>query len=137
MINKITPFLIFDGDAEHALDYYQQIFGGIKSVFTRFGDSEDYNEEEAIKKKIDHAKLETYYFDLFLSDTKDSNSFLKGNHVALTLDFDSEESIDQIYTALSKDAVIHSQLHKTAWNAKYAQLTDQFGVNWNLNYQYE
>lgn len=138
MITKITPYLFFNGEAKQALSYYQQIFGGIKSINTRFGDdSTDKDNIEDKKEPVTHAKLETYYFDLYLADVTNEIDFHKGNNIFLTIDFDSEESIDHAYNNLAQEGSILIPIQKAAWNAKYAQIIDKYGIGWDLNFQYD
>ncbi|AEM79984.1 PhnB protein [Thermoanaerobacter thermohydrosulfuricus] len=135
MIKKIVPYLVFEGNAEEALNFYSDVFGGEKSNVIRYGDSQMPVKEE-YKDKILHARLEHKSFILYLSDTFQGQKVEKGTNVSLTLEFDTEEAIDKAYTALSEGGKIHMELQKTFWNAKYAKVTDKFGITWDLNYQY-
>lgn len=134
MIKQLTPYLYFEGNAEEALNFYKEVLGGEKAEVMRYGDSQPVSEE--YKNKIIHARLEHKSFSLYFSDTFQGQKLEKGNSVSLTLEFDTEEAIDKTYAALSEGGKVYMELQKTFWNAKYAKLTDKFGVSWDLNYQY-
>lgn len=54
--------------------------------------------------------------------------------IHLVLDLDSEEEINKIYKALSKDGSVKFELQKTFWGAYHAVVTDRYGNTWGLNY---
>ena len=135
MIKQITPYLYFEGNAEEALSFYKEIFGGEESNFMRYGDTQAPTSEE-YKDKVLHAELVHKSFKLYFSDTFEDQKLVKGSNVSLTLEFDTEEDIDKAYKALLEGGEVFMELQKTFWNAKYGKLTDRFGVIWELNYQY-
>ncbi|MBC2578877.1 VOC family protein [Clostridium sp. DJ247] len=135
MIKGLIPYLIFEGNAEEALNFYNEVFGAEKVNIMRFGDSQMPVDEE-YKNKIMHARLEHKTFNLYFSDTFQGEKVEKGANVSLTLEFETEEAIDKTYATLSEGGNVYMELQKTFWNAKYAKLTDKFGVTWDLNYQY-
>lgn len=135
MIKQLTPYLYFEGNAEEALNFYQGIFGGEKSDVMRFGDAQETTADE-FKDKIIHARLQHPAFTIYFSDTHEKHKLKKGDHVSLTLEFETEEAIDKVYQSLSEGGSVYMELQKTFWNAKYAKVTDKFGVCWDLNYQF-
>jgi PhnB protein len=135
MIKQVTPYLYFEGNAEEALDFYKDIIGGEKSDIMRYGDAQTPT-SDAYKNKVLHARLESKSFNLFFSDIFEGQKVENGNNISLTLEFDSEEAIDKAYSSLAEGGTIFMELQKTFWNAKYAKVTDKFGVIWELNYQF-
>jgi PhnB protein len=135
MIKQLIPYLYFQGTAEEALNFYKDVFHGEKAEIMRFGDSK-MPVSEKYKNKIMHAKLELKTFSLNLSDTSEGQKVEKGSNVSLLLEFENEADIDKTYAVLSEGGKVYMELQKTFWNAKYAKVTDKFGVDWDLNYQY-
>lgn len=134
MIKQLTPYLYFQGNAEEALNFYQEVLGGEKTEVMRYGDVQKIEDE--YKDKIIHAKLQHPVFNLFFSDTHEKHKLKTGDNVSLTLEFESEDAIDKAYQSLSEGGSVYMELQKTFWNAKYAKVTDKFGVCWDLNYQF-
>lgn len=134
MIKQITPYLYFEGNAEEALNFYKEVLGGENLEVMRYENSQEISEK--YKNKIMHARLEFKTFNLYFSDTHDAQKTTKGDNISLTLEFDTEEAIDKTYADLSDGGNVYMELQKTFWNAKYAKITDKFGVSWDLNYQF-
>ncbi len=129
-MKRITPDITVDR-CEVALGYYQSIFGGeLKNV--QKADGKGMFAGHA--GKIMHAELHInqncviYLVDQF--DTKRAG----GSSISLLLDMESEEEINRLYAALSKNGKIIFELQKTFWGAYHAIVEDKFGVMWALNY---
>jgi PhnB protein len=59
-----------------------------------------------------------------------------GNNIQLSVNAASEEEADKIFNALSEGGRVNMPLQKTFWGAYFGMLTDKFGINWMLNYDY-
>lgn len=83
-----------------------------------------------------HARLKLGDAWLFISDFFPRDGVLpERSAVSLMVEFSTESEMDAVYTRLVKEAKVHMPLQKTFWGAKYAKLTDQFGITWDLNCQ--
>jgi PhnB protein len=59
-----------------------------------------------------------------------------GNNFSLSIDAESKEEADKIFDRLSKDAKTTMPLADAFWGAYFGMLTDKFGVQWMINYDY-
>jgi PhnB protein len=129
-MKKIIPHIMIE-NCKEAIEYYQSVFGGeIKN--TQLADGIEMFKGHV--GKYIHAELHInddcilYFADIFNTDIK------KGNFIQLALDLESEEEINRLYETLSKEGQVKMELQDTFWNAKFAVVTDKYGVTWELNY---
>jgi len=136
----INPYLTFNGNCEQAFLFYKSVFGGEFSFIGRFDemppmDGQTLNPKDA--NKIMHVSLpisnETI---LFGSDTtEDSGGIVTaGNNFSISINVESKEEADTIFTKLSADANVTLPLHQAFWGAYFGMLTDKFGIHWMVNY---
>ncbi|WP_449539389.1 VOC family protein [Ferdinandcohnia sp. Marseille-Q9671] len=134
MKGQATPYLIFDGNAREALEFYKDTFDGDIIEIQTFGEA-DYPTPPEADNRIIHAKYKKDDLYLMFSDTFPGQEVTVGNHISLTLEFESEEEITKVYNLLSQNGSVSMELQDTFWGAKYAKVKDQFGIIWDLNYE--
>ncbi|HAN09771.1 MAG TPA: VOC family protein [Clostridiales bacterium] len=128
-MKKIIPNINFNNCRE-ALEYYKTIFGGEVKNLQESDNTPGFEGQEG---KIVHVELHInnecilYLVDIFSERAESGN-------MDLILELESEEEINKLYEALSKDGTIKFELQKTFWGAYHAIVTDRFGVTWGLNY---
>ena len=59
---------------------------------------------------------------------------IMGNNFSVSLGVNSKEEAEQLFAKLSKGGKITMPLEVTFWNAYFGMWTDQFGINWMVNY---
>jgi PhnB protein len=60
-----------------------------------------------------------------------------GNNFYLSLDPESEEEATRLFHDLSDGGVVTVPLEKAFWGAYFGMVTDQFGIQWMVNYDYD
>lgn len=134
---KLVTYLIFEGNAMEALQYYQSILGGEITNVQKYGEMPDFDsmpEFQDYKDYLIHGRLETEEFDIYFSDSQSKVNF--GNSVSLSLQLETEAEINRIYEAMTADAIaIEMELGDAFWGAKYGSFIDKFNIHWQLNYQ--
>lgn len=138
---KIHVYLTFDGQTEEAFNFYKSIFGGEFQMKQTFGEADTGMEiDEKLKGRIMHVALPigTEGDMIMGSDTfpgmEQSQEFIEGTNISVSLHPDSEEETKRIFEALSKGGEVVMPLEKTFWNALYGMCRDKFGINWMINY---
>ena len=121
---------IYIQNCKQALEFYKELFGGeIKNV--QMSDGKEMF--KGFEGKIIHSELHIndncilYLVDIF--EEKKENG-----DIHLLLELDSEEEINKIYQALSKNGSVKFELQKAFWGAYHAVVTDCYGNTWGLNY---
>jgi PhnB protein len=79
---------------------------------------------------------------IMASDTIDSipecrsQELVAGNNFTISITPDNEAEADKLFAALAAGGTISMPLQKTFWNAYFGMLTDKFGIQWMVNYDY-
>jgi PhnB protein len=133
-MKEITPYLNFDGNCREAMTFYQKCLGGELFVMT-FGEGEFDSPPEA-KDRLIHARLAKGSTVLMASDTMPGMSFQPGNNVWLNIVCDSDAEVEALYGALVKGGEGSMPPHDAFWGARFAMLTDRFGVRWMFNHEH-
>lgn len=135
---KTISYLIFEGKAEEAIEFYTNAFNGKVNYVMKGKEAQGMDVKLEDKDKILHGEVKIAEdCVLYLSDTFSDEKIIKGNNYSITLACDSEEQIETLYEKLSEGGKVMMPLEDTFWNAKHGSLIDKYGVNWNLNYSYE
>ena len=131
-MNLISPYLIFQGNCEEAINFYQQCLGGEVSV-RRFGETEMPVQDD-YKNKIMHAELTFGEMKIMFSDGAPHKKIKKGDNIQINLNFDEETKLEETFQKLSVGGTVTMPLEITFWNAKFGMLEDKFGIRWMVNY---
>ena len=133
-MKDITPYFTFNGSARQAMTFYKEVLGGDLELMT-FENSPTEVPADA-KDRIMHATLSNGTITLMASDTMPNQTTTNGNSVSLSINCSSVEEIDRLYNSLSEGGEITMPLQDTFWGARFAILTDKFGICWMFNYDY-
>jgi PhnB protein len=131
---NVTPYIIFNGDCEDALNFYCKALGGEIKQLSRFEGSPAEGMADD-KQLVMHAIFVAKGVMLMASDSgKNAPTETDGGKIHLSLNFDSIEEIEQAFNGLSEDARVTMPLEDTFWGARFGMLTDKFGINWMFNH---
>jgi len=120
-LKNASPYIFVD-NCLNVMEHYQSLFGG---EITNVQKSDDGN--------CLHAELHLGNSIIHFSDTFGRTQ--EGDNVRISLDCESEEEIRRVYDILSKSGKITAPLQDTFWGAIHANVVDQFGIGWLLNFQ--
>ena len=62
---------------------------------------------------------------------------IRGNNFYLSLNVNSEGEADTVYNALSTGGQATMPMQKSFWGSYFGMLTDKFGINWMISYEYK
>src|SRR5262245_46481520 len=94
----VTPFLMFEGRAEEAMNFYVSLFPDARvTSLTRYGPGETGAEGQAMKATF---SLNGQSFTCFDSPAKHAFSFTPA--ISLFVDCDSEQEVDALFARLSE-----------------------------------
>lgn len=132
---QIMPYIMFNGNCEEALKFYENTLGGEIKDLMRFEGSPAENMSED-KQKVMHAHFAVDGNLLFMASDSGSGGqqAVSGGMVHLSLNFTDAGRIQQVFSAMSEAGNVTMPLQDTFWGATFGMLTDRFGVNWMFNY---
>lgn len=132
-MDKIAPYLTFDGTCEDAMNFYKDCFDGeMEHIQTFDGAPMDVPDEH--KNRIMHASLRAGELILMASDSMPGQPFTNGNNISLSLNFSNEADQKDVFDKLSAGGNVTMELQDTFWGAKFGMCTDKFGINWMFNH---
>jgi PhnB protein len=133
-MTQINAYITFNGNCREAMNFYKDCLGGELSLQTVEGSPIEAQCPAAMKDHILHASLQKDGLLLMASEMLGPEGFIKGNTIALSLNCNSEEEINEFFSKLSVGAKIIHPLRREFWGAIFGVFTDKFGIRWMLNY---
>lgn len=130
---KLKSYLVFNGNAEEALNFYAEVFNGTKSDILRYKDCPDEETPVGYENKIVLSNLSFNGCTIGLADTLPSMKADFGSLGHATAIFcDTEQQLNDIYTKLSFGGQIKCELCNPSFAKLYSEVLDKFGVLWGL-----
>ncbi|QIC04747.1 VOC family protein [Brevibacillus sp. 7WMA2] len=135
MTLKLIPYLVMDGNAKEAIQFYEKALHA-KVLFNQtFGEMPE-NPEFPIpanaKDRVAHAMVKVSETDLMFSDTFPGQPHQKGNQVTICIATSNKEESTQIYEALQEGGQVNMPLQETHFSPAYGIITDKFGVTFQI-----
>lgn len=129
-INKLEPYLHFDGRCEEAIEFYRKHLGAEAVMLMRFKESPDQSMvPPGAGNKIMHASLRIGGSSLMVSDGRcGGHENFRG--FALCLSMRSEADADRTFVALAEGGQVQVPLAKTFFSPRFGMVADRFGVGW-------
>lgn len=146
-MQSLNPYLIFDGNATAAFDFYKSVFGGNFSFVMKASDTPAQG-----NKKLDPAESEKLMHiclplsngqmlqasDMIHSYCQDNiDDLVQGNNQFICIRADNESEARSLFQKLSPGATIQVEMQPMFWGDLFGQLVDQFGIKWMINTQLE
>jgi predicted 3-demethylubiquinone-9 3-methyltransferase (glyoxalase superfamily) len=114
MKELITPCLWFDNQAREAADLYCKLFPGAKIA-----------SQSPIVTELEVGGQHITLLD-------GGPMYRPNPSISLFYICETEEEINNIWQAFSKDGSIQMPLDKYAWSERYGWVSDRFGISWQL-----
>ena len=140
---RVSTYLNFPRSTEEAFNFYRSVFGGdFSSPIRRFreipptpGQPETAEEDKDLVMYVELVILAGHV--LMGTDAPESMGYSvkPGSNMYIYLEPDSRAETDRLFTALSVNGKIEMPLQEMFWGAYYGSFTDQFGVQWMLNFE--
>lgn len=139
-MSSVNIYLNFNGNTEEAFNFYKSVFGGEFISLQRFKDMpESGNVAENDRDKIMHVALPILNGNLLMAtDVLESmgQKLTVGNNFSIVLNVDSEQEVNRLFERLSSGGSSQMKPEKAFWGSYYGMLTDRYGIQWMLSYDY-
>lgn len=146
-MQTLSPYLIFDGNAATAFDFYKSVFGGEFSFVMKASDTPPQGAaklDPAENDKLMHICLPLSNGQMLQASDmihslcpENAASLVQGNNQFICIRAATEAEARALFEKLSKGATIQVDMQPMFWGDLFGQLTDQFGIQWMINTQLE
>jgi predicted 3-demethylubiquinone-9 3-methyltransferase (glyoxalase superfamily) len=128
-MQKINTFLMFEGKAEQAMNFYISLFenSGILNL-SRYGPN-----EPGVEGTVAHATFTLHGQVFMCMDSNIKHDFTFTPSMSLFIICDTEPEIDRLFAQLSHGGQVLMELERYPFSEKFAWVNDRFGVSWQLN----
>ena len=130
-MQKITPFLWFDNQAEDVASFYTTIFDNSKIL-----NVSRYNDESAKASGQKSGSAMTVSFQLegqTFTALNGGPHFMLNQSISFFVYCESDSKIENVFKKLSENGKVIFPLDKYDWSPRYAWVIDQFGLSWQLD----
>lgn len=137
-MSTVNIYLTFNGNCKEAFAFYAAVLEKKISNFNVFGEMPPQPGVELSdqdKSRVMHVTLPvSAETSLMGSDTFPHQPVSFGNNFSISLNPDSTEEADRIFSELSIEGNVVMPMSDTFWNAYFGMVKDKFGVNWMINF---
>ena len=129
MARAVATFLMFDGVAEEAMNFYVSLFKG--SAITRI---ERYGRgEQGAEGSVKRADISLGGHNLICFDSPVKHNFTFTPAISIFVDCENEAELDEAFNQLSAGGEVLMPLDNYGFSTKFGWVNDRFGVSWQLN----
>ena len=130
----LSPYLMFNGNCEEAVNFYIGCFGGEVLSMMRYSDSKgEMDVPDEHKNKIMHAHFSFNNNTLMASDdimSADFTTAQEGTNVHLSLSYEDLDVMEKDFNNLSRKGKVTMALQDTFWGDRFGMIKDDFGMHW-------
>jgi len=128
-MQKVTTFLMFDGQAEEAMNFYTSLFEKSKILdITRYGPN-----EASAEGSVMHATFSLSGQEFMCIDSNVKHGFTFTPAMSIYINCETQAEIDRLFEKLSHAGQVFMPLDRYPFSEKFAWVSDKFGVSWQLN----
>lgn len=128
-MQKIATFLMFDGRAEEAMNFYISMFKDSKVLsIARYGQG-----EAGTAGTVMHARFSLAGQEFMCIDSNVKHGFTFTPAMSLYVRCETEEEINQLFMKLSQSGQVLMPLDRYPFSEKFAWVSDRYGVSWQLS----
>lgn len=134
MLKAMEVYLVTNGDGLEAIEFYKEALGANVEQVNLFKDFLPDCPAE-LENYVMNAQFRLPNGQRFmLSDNNPEMPFTVGDNITVALITDDVETATDYYQKLAKDAkAINMELQAVPWSPAYGNLTDKFGISWQVN----
>lgn len=130
---QLNPYLLFNGDCEAALKFYEQVLGGKTEFLTKYAGSPA--AEMAPPEwgdKVLHATLKIDDNYVMAADAPPSH-YEKPQGFSVSIAVKDRDKGESIFNALAEGGSVTMPFQKTFWASGFGMCVDRFGTPWMVN----
>ena len=126
----VHPFIMFAGNCQEAIDFYQKAIGAELLYSQKWGETP--HAQPGLEDKIMHATIKVGDSNIMMSDGSPED-VPESSNIQLAIGLDDVGKAREMFDNLSDGGSVTMPLDKTFWAEAFGMLTDKFGVKWMVN----
>ncbi len=130
MPRSVKSFLMFDGLAEQAVNFYVSLFERSELRHLERWSAGEQGREGSVR----HAEFALAGHELVAFDSPVKHDFTFTPAISLFVECESEAELDRAFGELSAAGKVLMPLGNYGFSQKFGWLNDRFGVSWQLNW---
>jgi PhnB protein len=130
---QLNPYLLFNGDCEQALKFYEQTLGGKIEALMKFAGSPAAEHVPAdYGDKVLHAVIKIDGNLVMASDAPPGH-YSKPQGISVSIGLNDHAKGERIFNALAEGGTTQMPFQKTFWASGFGMCVDRFGIPWMVN----
>jgi predicted 3-demethylubiquinone-9 3-methyltransferase (glyoxalase superfamily) len=129
MPEQVTPFLMFTGDAERAIELYTSLFDDARVVtLVRWG-----ADGQGAEGTVQQATFSIAGQEFRCFDSPPVHAFTFTPSFSIFVEVASAEELERLFAGLSDGGGVLMPLGDYGFSRRFGWVNDRFGVSWQLN----
>jgi PhnB protein len=129
----LNPYIMFKGDCEEALNFYEQTLGAkIESLMKNAGSPAEEHMPPEWREKVLHARFTIDGHVVMASDAPPGHQ-KEPQGFSLSLSFDDTAKGEGIFNKLAAGGSTQMPFGPTFWAKGFGMCVDRFGIPWMVN----
>ena len=128
---RIAPFLMFEGKANDAIEFYKTVFSDVKVQAMDKYKAGEPGKEGTIKI----AQVTIFDQAIKLIDSPAPHDFTFTPSFSFFIECESEEELDRFFEKLSPGGKVRMPRDNYGFSKKFGWVSDKYGINWQLNWE--
>lgn len=135
MTLRLSPYLMMNGNANEAIQFYSKALGAevlFNQTFGEMPENPEFPLPEEAKNLVSHAMIKIGESDLMFSDNFPGQQSQIGNQVTICITVKDADKSKQIYEALLEGGEVKMPFQETFFSPGYGIVTDKFGITFQI-----
>ncbi|MGM0920435.1 MAG: VOC family protein [Bacillota bacterium] len=135
MTLRMSPYLMMNGNAKEAIQFYEKALDGkvlFNQTFGEMPENPEFPLPEEAKELVSHAMVKVGETDLMFSDMFPGQTSQIGDQVTICISTNDIEKSKQIFASLKQDGQVKMPLQEAFFSPAYGIVTDKFGVTFQI-----
>ncbi|WML38290.1 VOC family protein [Neobacillus sp. OS1-2] len=135
MTVKLIPYLVMNGNAKEAIEFYQKALDAQVLFSQSFGEMPEnpaFPLPAEAKNLVSHATIKVGETELMFSDTFPGQPHQIGTQVTICVTTDDVEKARTFFNALQDGGQVQMPFQETFFSPGYGTVVDKFGVTFQI-----
>ncbi|MGE7184473.1 VOC family protein [Peribacillus sp. NPDC006672] len=135
MTMRLSPYLMMNGNAKEAIQFYEKALDAkvlFKQTFGEMPENPEFPLSEEAKELVSHAMLKVGETDLMFSDMFPGQTSQTGDQVTICISTNDIEESKRIFDSLSQDGQVKMPLQEAFFSPAYGIVSDKFGITFQI-----